>query len=71
MTTQLAYFDDTDKIRDSSLIVASKKDEYGPYLLLNSTIFTLKGVVSRATRARWKSGHTSSQSTVLSTFIMR
>lgn len=43
MTTQLAYFDDTDKIRDSSLIVASKKDEYGPYLLLNSTIFYPQG----------------------------
>lgn len=43
MTTQLAYFDDTDKIRDISLIVASKKDEYGPYLLLKRTIFYPQG----------------------------
>lgn len=43
MQTKLTYLEDADKMRDTALIVAGKKDENGHYLLLDKTIFYPQG----------------------------
>ena len=43
MTTHLAYFENTYKFNDQAIIMASDKDESGPYLMLNQTIFYPQG----------------------------
>jgi len=43
MQTQLSYFEDSYKFMDQARILVSDRDEIGPYLILNKTIFYPQG----------------------------
>jgi Ser-tRNA(Ala) deacylase AlaX len=43
MQTLLSYFEDTYKFEDHASVVASNKDEFGYFLVLNQTIFYPQG----------------------------
>ncbi len=43
MMTHLAYFEDTYKFKDQAILMASSKDENGPFLILDQTIFYPQG----------------------------
>jgi Ser-tRNA(Ala) deacylase AlaX len=43
MTTYLSYFEDTYKFNEHAVIIASRKDEKGNFIVLNQTIFYPQG----------------------------
>lgn len=43
MNTKLSYFEDTYKFKDLAMIRATGKDESGPFIILNQTIFYPQG----------------------------
>lgn len=59
MSTKLSYFEDTYKFKESAVITATGRDEIGPYVLLDQTIFYPQGGGQPSDSGTMESGHIS------------